>query len=247
MPNGWNGVLQGAAFIFFAYIGFARITAIAEEVKDPRRTLPLAILLALGISSILYLSTSFVSVALLNYKILATSSSPLSDAIKVTGNPVAVILVSLGALAATTSVLLTTVVGVSRVAFALARNDELPNFMSKLHPKLGTPYLSILMTGIIMASLAAVADFKTVIAISSFGSLCYYAIINLSAFLLRKKYRRSERPFESPFYPLAPLVGTVTCAALLLFLTTDSWIAGIIGAIIGAAYYLVQKRIKRLN
>lgn len=244
MPNGWNGVLQGAAFIFFAYIGFARITTIAEEVKDPRRTIPLAIVLSLGISSILYLSTSFIAVALLNYKHLATSGSPLGDAIKVTGNPLAVILVSIGALAATTSVLLTTVIGVSRVSFAMSRNGELPSFMSNLHPRLGTPYLSILLIGVVMTSLAAFADFKNVIAISNFGSLCYYTIANLSAFLLRKKYPSSKRPFESPFYPLTPLVGIVTCGALLLFLTTESWIAGIIGVMIGGVYYLARNNIK---
>ena len=120
------GILSGAALIFFAYTGFARVTIMAEEVKDPVKTIPRSIYLALGISTVVYLLVSIVAIGLAGAPALAQSGSPLADAIGITGSSGAVLLISLGAMIATASVLLTTIMGISRIVFSMARSQDLP-------------------------------------------------------------------------------------------------------------------------
>jgi len=243
MPNGWVGVFQGAALIFFAYAGFARITTVAEEVKNPERTIPISILLSLGICMVLYALTSFTAVGLVNYRDLASSGSPLSDAAGATGNPLASIVVTLGAITATTSVLLTTVIGLSRVSFAMSRNLQFPRFVGRVHSRFGTPYISIIVVGAVMTLLALISDLGQVVALSSFASICYYATTNLSALLLRKKAGPSVSAFKAPLYPVFPLIGFASCIILILFLTYESILTGVFAAFIGGLYYLTKRKV----
>ena len=234
LPHGSIGVLQGAAFMFFAFAGFARITVIGEEVKDPKKTIPRAILLALGISTIIYLLVSYTAIGLVGYQGLANSGSPLADAAHMEGSTM-VLLISLGALAATFSVLLTTLLGTSRVSFAMARNKDLPRFFNKLHPKRSVPYVAILIFGIIMTLFAAFTDLTSAVAIANFASLFYYAIANYAALKIDK-----------PRYPrIVPIVGLLTCILLLFFLTPAAWIIGSLSLVVGLVYYLgIKKRNK---
>jgi len=245
MPNGWIGVFQGAALIFFAYAGFARITTVAEEVKNPERTIPMSILLSLGICMALYVLTSFTAVGLVSYRDLASSGSPLSDAAMATGNPLASLVVTLGAITATTSVLLTTIIGLSRVSFAMSRNLQLPRFVGKLHARFRTPYISIIILGVAMTLLASFADLRQVVAVSSFASICYYATTNVSALLLRERTRPRIGAFKVPLYPVFPLLGLASCIMLIFFLAYDSILIGTFAAITGAVYYLTRKQITR--
>ncbi len=237
LPHGSIGVLQGAAFMFFAFAGFARITVIGEEVKDPKKTIPRAILLALGISTIIYLLVSYTAIGLVGYQGLANSGSPLADAAHLEGSTM-VLLISLGALAATFSVLLTTLLGTSRVSFAMARNKDLPRFFKKLHPKRSIPYVAILIFGIIMTLFAAFTDLTSAIAISNFASLFYYAIANYAALKIDK-----------PRYPrIIPIVGLLTCILLLFFLTPVAWIIGCLALLVGLVYYFgIKKRQKNMK
>jgi APA family basic amino acid/polyamine antiporter len=234
LPHGSIGVLQGAAFMFFAFAGFARITVIGEEVKDPKKTIPRAILLALGVSTIIYLLVSYTAIGLVGYQALANSGSPLADAAHAEGNTM-LLLISLGALAATFSVLLTTLLGTSRVSFAMARNKDLPKFFNKLHPKRSIPYVAILIFGIIMTLFAAFTDLTSAVAIANFASLFYYAIANYAALKIDK-----------PRYPrIIPIVGLLTCILLLFFLTPAAWIIGSLSLVVGTIYYLgIKKRNK---
>ncbi|MCP8308777.1 MAG: amino acid permease, partial [archaeon] len=150
-PKGYNGVLQGASLIFFAYAGFARITTVAEEVKKPQRTIPLSIILSLIISAVIYVLTSFVAVGLIGYLQLSSSSSPLADAASMTGINGIPFLISIGAIIATLGVLLTSVLGVSRVSFAMARNGDLPRLLKEIHPKYNVPHYSVVISGLLMA------------------------------------------------------------------------------------------------
>jgi len=245
MPNGWIGVFQGAALIFFAYAGFARITTVAEEVKNAERTIPMSILLSLGICMVIYTLTSFTAVGLVNYRDLASSGSPLSDAAMATGNPLASLVVTAGAITATMSVLLTTIIGLSRVSFAMSRNLQLPRFVGKLHTRFRTPYMSIIMVGAAMTLLASFADLRQVVAVSSFASICYYATTNVSALLLRKRTRPRIGAFKVPLYPVFPLLGLASCITLIFFLAYDSILIGTFAAITGAVYYLTRKQITR--
>lgn len=235
-PNGSLGILQGSALIFFAYTGFARITTMAEEVREPSRTIPRSIILALLISTVIYLFVSFICIGLIGHVDLSRTGSPLAEAIHATGNQIAVFLISIGAMVATASVLLTTVLGVSRVAFAMARNNDLPKFLSKIHPKYKTPYYAIWITGSLMIIAIIFAELTSVVAVSTFASLTYYLITNLAALRLRGETGR---------YPsFVPAIGLISCLGLLAFLTVDSWIVGVVGLGFGTIYYQVYKRFR---
>jgi APA family basic amino acid/polyamine antiporter len=240
-PNGFVGILQGAGFIFFAYLGFGRIAALGEEVKNPKKTLPLAILLALIVSVILYVVTGLVATGMQDYRVLAGSGSPLTDAARATGNLTLIAAISFGALVATVSVLLTNLIGLSRVSFAMARNGQLPKYLATIHPKLGTPYVSILITGVLMAILALVSDLRQAAAITSFSLLSTHVILHFSAIRLRKKIP-NLKTFKAPFYPLIPSLGLVSCIILMFSLPLEAWIvwAGVVIAV--SVYYLLRKR-----
>ncbi len=166
-----NGVLYGTFFIFFAYGGFARVSVVAEEVKDAKRNVPRALLLSLGISMVVYVLVGLVAVGLLGPAGLAASSSPLTTAIGVTGNSLAMQIVSFGGLVATASVLLTAILGVSRMAFSMARRSDLPSALARLHSRFFTPYYAIIATGVLMAVLVLFVDLTSVVAISTFALL----------------------------------------------------------------------------
>ena len=240
-PNGLVGILQGAGFIFFAYLGFGRIAALGEEVKNPRRTLPLAILLALITSVILYVLTGLVATGLQNYQTLKGSGSPLADAARAMGNSTLIATISFGAIVATASVLLTNLIGLSRVSFAMARNGQLPKSLVTIHSRLGTPYVSILFTGGLMTILAFVADLRQTAAITSFSLLSTHIILHVSAIRLRKKMP-NLKTFRAPFYPLIPSLGLVSCIILMFSLPVEAWIvwAGFVIAI--SVYYLLRNR-----
>ena len=170
---------------------------------------------------------------------LADSNSPLAEAISVAGSPLAVQVVAFGGLLATASVLLTAVLGVSRMAYAMARRNDVPQVLAKLHQKFSTPYVSIWAVGILMALLVLFFDLTGVVAVSTFGALFYYAVTNAAALKLKTEKRR--------FHRLFPAVGLATCLVLLafiLFAATQAWIIGVVCLTAGAAYYGAKKRFK---
>ena len=241
-PSGLFGVLQGAGFIFFAYLGFGRIAALGEEVKKPERNLPLAILIALIVSIVLYVLTAFTAMGLQDYRILAQSGSPLAEAAKATGNFTLVAAVSLGALIATVSVLLTSLIGLSRVAFAMARNGQLPTSIARVSSRFGTPYVSVLMMGALLTVLAFALDLKQAAAITSFALLATHLIVNLSAIRLRKKMPSSATKFRVPFFPLIPTLGLISCVILMFSLPQESWVAAAAVVALSAVLYLLRRK-----
>ncbi|MCU0861990.1 MAG: amino acid permease, partial [Methanomassiliicoccales archaeon] len=179
-PNGPMGVLQGAAIIFFAYSGFGRVAMISEEVVDPVRTVPKAILLALITSTVIYILVSGVAVGVVGAPSLSGSPSPLALAAEAVA-PWLSKLVGLAALAATLSVLLTTLLGISRVSFAMARNGDMPRLLTKVGSRTRTPVYAIVLFGVIMTLFALSSSILFAAAISNFAALIYYAFVNLSA------------------------------------------------------------------
>jgi len=165
------GVFSSAVFFFFAYGGFARAAVIAEEVKDAKRNVPRAMLIALAISAIFYILIGLVAVGLVGSNRLAGSNSPLEEAMKATGNSAATFTIALGGILATASVLLTSVLGVSRMAYAMARRKDLPQTLAKLDPKRNTPTYSTWIVGLTMTILVLLIDLSRVVAISSFAML----------------------------------------------------------------------------
>jgi len=243
-PNGFSGILQGAGFIFFAYLGFGRIATLGEEVKNPERTLPLSVLIALVVSVVMYFLTGLTATGLQDYRILATSGSPLAAAAEATGNLTLVATVSVGALIATASVLLTNLIGSSRVAFAMARNGQLPKAIARVSSKFGTPYISVLSMGALLTVLAFALDLKQTVAITSFAILATHLIVNLSAIRLRKKTPNPAK-FEVPYHPLIPSLGIVSCIILMLSLPPESWSVAAAVTIVSSVLYLLRNKAKK--
>ena len=236
-----SGVLYGSFFIFFAYGGFARVAVVAEEVKEAKRNVPMAMLLALGISMVVYVLVGIIAVGLLNPVGLSDSNSPLTAAMSFTRNSLAVQIVSVGGLVATASVLLTSILGVSRMAFSMARRKDLPSALARLHSRFFTPYYAILVTGVLMAVLVLFVDLTRVVAISTFALLFYYSITNVAAFKMKANHKRHK---------VMPLLGLATCLMLLVFIlfaspqTSQAWVVGVVFLIVGTVYYAVRKKLR---
>ncbi|MDP2900160.1 MAG: amino acid permease [Candidatus Bathyarchaeota archaeon] len=231
-----TGVLYGAFYIFFAYGGFARVAVVAEEIKDAKRVIPRAIVLSLIISTIFYIAVGLVAVGLVGAGSLSGSGHPLALAIGATGSEAAVLLVSVGGVISTASVLLTSILGVSRLGFAMSRRGDFPAPLSRLHPRFGTPSVSVVASGALMTCLALFVDLGNVIAISTFAMLFYYGVGNIAATRLPKEERK---------YPTyVSLLGTISCFVFLifaLFLSPQAWAAGLTGLGVGAAYFLALR------
>jgi basic amino acid/polyamine antiporter, APA family len=236
-PAGISGILSGAALIFFAYTGFARVTIMAEEVQNPRVTIPRSIYLALAISTILYIFVSIIAVGLVGAPVLSQSGSPLADAIRVTGSSPAVLLISTGAMIATASVLLTTIMGISRIVFAMSRKGDLPAFLTHIHPRFATPHYAIWISGACMIAAILLADLTLVVAVSTFAMLVFYLIADIAAFRIPSDFQKYPR--------IVPLIGAVSCIALIGFLTINSWIIGCIGLAIGLVYYGIHRQVTK--
>ena len=234
------GVIYGACFIFFAYGGFARVAIVADEIKDAKHNVPRAILLSLAISTLVYMLVGVAAVGLVGASALAGSSSPLTKAIGAVRSETASSIISAGALLATASVLLTSVLGVSRMAYAMAKRKDLPEALSKLHRKHNTPYQSIWISGALMALLVLISDLSKVVAISTFALLFYYSFANISALRLKVERRLYPRSI--------PILGTISCLALLVFIffaSKQAWIIGVAGLAAGMVYYAGKKGFAR--
>jgi APA family basic amino acid/polyamine antiporter len=235
-----GGVLFGAYYIFFAYGGFARATVIAEEVKDAKRNVPRAVVLSLVISLVVYVLVGVIAVGLVGSAGLAGSSSPLTFAIGVSGNSFAVQVVSFGGLVATASVLLTAILGVSRMAFSMSRRKDLPAKLNVIHGRFGTPYVSIWIIGIVMALLAFFVDLTGIVVVSTFALLFWYVLTNLAAFRLKCEKRFCPR--------YLPILGLSTCILLLivvLFVASIAWIIGLTCILIGTILYALKTHFKK--
>jgi APA family basic amino acid/polyamine antiporter len=230
-------VLFGAYFIFFAYGGFARATVLAEEIRDAKRNVPRAVLISLGISTAVYILVGIVAVGLVGAGGLAGSSNPLANAIGATGQSLAVKIVSVGGLVATASVLLTAILGVSRMIFSMGRRSDLPKAFCKIHERYCTPYLAVLTVGAAMTLLVLFVDLTSVVAVSTFALLFWYVFANIAAFRLKVERRLFPR--------FLPLLGIASCLILLVivFLVSQlAWILGVSFLLAGAAFYIARKR-----
>ncbi len=231
------GVFFGAYFIFFAYGGFARATIVAEEVKDAKRNVPKAVLLSLLISTVVYILVGVVAVGLVGASALEASSSPLATAMGVSGNSFAINLISAGGLVATASVLLTAILGVSRMMFSMSRRNDFPKALCRIDEKHCTPYMSVWTVGVAMSLLALFVDLTNVVAVSTFALLFWYIFANVAAFKLKKEDRQYPR--------FLPLVGLALCTALFVvaaFVASAAWLIGLAFLAVGAVFFVVRKR-----
>ncbi|MBF4553884.1 APC family permease [Corynebacterium suicordis] len=222
-------VLQAAGLLFFAFAGYARIATLGEEVKDPARTIPRAIPIALGITLLVYCAVAYVLMQQLGLSLIANVDEPLRELADHTGETWLIILVSVTAVAAATCSLLTMILGVSRTGLAMARDGHLPRQLAAVDAKRGVPRAMELTVAVVVIAAVLLTDVVTVIGFSSFGVLLYYSIANISAMTLTNAQRR-------PFV-LVPILGLIGCVALAASVPWTSLIAGITVTVLGLAVY----------
>ncbi|MBD0694556.1 APC family permease [Streptomyces sp. CBMA123] len=229
---GFHGVLQAAGFLFFAFAGYARIATLGEEVRDPRRTIPRAIPLALGITLVVYAVVALAVLAVLGPERLAHTTAPLTEAVRAAGVPGLAPVVRVGAAVAALGSLLALILGVSRTVLAMARDRHLPHRLAAVHPRFAVPHRAELTVGAVVAVLASVADLRGAIGFSSFGVLAYYAVANASAWTLTPAEGRPPR--------VVPALGLAGCVVLAFALPWASVLWGAAVLALGAAAYGVR-------
>jgi APA family basic amino acid/polyamine antiporter len=242
MPYGWSGVFKGAAIIFFAYIGFDAITTAAEEVKKPQRTIPLAIVGSLIISSILYIAVAAVLNGMVPYFEFKTTAAPVAYALEKVGIRWADIIVSVGALCGITSVLLVNMFGQTRIFFAMSRDGLLPKTFSKVHKNFKTPINGILLVGAVASVLAAFLPLNDIVELVNIGTLAAFTIVSAAVIVLRRQRPDIERPFKCPFVPLVPAAAIVFCLFLITQLPTVTHLRFLVWLLIGLAVYYFYGR-----
>ena len=230
----WDGVLTAAGLLFFAFAGYARIATLGEEVRDPERTIPCAVPVALGIVLAVYLVVGAVALVVLGAARLATAGAPLADVVSAARAPWLAWPVRLGAGIAVVGVLLALLAGVARTALAMARRSDLPGALAAVHPARRVPHRAQLAVGVMVMLLVAVADLRGAIGFSSFTVLVYYAIANASAFTLGGALWRRA---------LAAL-GLAGCVTLALALPWRSALAGSAVLAAGTVVYAVRRRFR---
>jgi basic amino acid/polyamine antiporter, APA family len=227
-PAGWRGVLQASAIIFFAYTGYARIATLAEEVRDPRRTIPLAVMITIGGAIALYAAVAFIAIGTIGAPALAATNAPLRQAALAFPMPGIATVITLGGVTAMLGVILSQVLGLSRMAFAMARRHDLPHALAQVHPVHGVPSRAVVIIGLIAAVVAATGTLASVASAAAFTILVYYWIANLAALRMPPAARR---------YPdVVAWTGLVSCTLLALALPWSTVAAGL--AVLGAGVVL---------
>ncbi|MFH8387214.1 APC family permease [Kitasatospora sp. NPDC018058] len=234
---GFHGVLQAAGLLFFAFAGYARIATLGEEVREPQRTIPRAISVALGITLVVYAVVALAILAVLGPERLAHTAAPLADAVRAAGVPGLAPVVRVGAAVAALGSLLALILGVSRTTLAMARDRHLPHRLAAVHPRFAVPHRAELAIGAVVAVLAATADVRGAIGFSSFGVLTYYAVANASAWTLTRTEGRPPRA--------VPIIGAAGCLVLAFALPTSSVLWGAVVIALGAGAYGVRKVVAR--
>ena len=243
-PNGIAGALSGASIIFFAFIGFNTIAVIAEEVKEPERNVPRAVLISFTICTLLYIGVSVVAVGLLNWQVLGLSSAPLEAALRVaTDNFLVLEFIALSALFATTSVILSSIMGGSRALFAMSRQRVIPALFSRISDR-GIPNLTVLITGITIGAIVLFTNgnLDWLASVFNFGTLVTFLFINLSLIRLRSTMPAAKRGFRVPFYPVTPIIGVVSCLLLSFYLSRNAILVGIGWVAVGILAYAVNRK-----
>jgi basic amino acid/polyamine antiporter, APA family len=221
-PNGWAGIHQGAAIVFFAYIGFDAISTAAEETKNPQRNMPIGILAGLAVCTLIYVIVGIVATGLVPYQQLK-ASDPLSKALEVAGMPTASWIVSFGAVVSLTAVLLVFQYGQPRIFMAMARDGLLPAWASKIHPKYRTPHVTTIVTGLVVALGSLVMDENEIYDLTNIGTLSAFAIVCLGVLVLRYKDPDRPRPFRVPFVWAVSIGGALACFYTMIGLPTHAW------------------------
>ncbi|MCC6362303.1 MAG: amino acid permease [Bryobacterales bacterium] len=241
-PNGFSGVLTGAAIVFFTYIGFDSVSTAAEECRNPQKDLPFGIIASLLICAVLYVSVSLVLTGIVNWKDL-NNAAPVANALKTIGMDNIRALVTTGALGGMLSSMLVFQYGQARVWFAMSRDGLLPSVFSRVHTRFHTPYISTWVAGLAVGIPAGVWDIGTFADLSNIGTLFAFSLVSAGVLVLRRKQPARARGFRVPFVPVLPILSIFFCFVLMMSLPLETWIRFFVWLIIGLVlYYFFGRR-----
>ncbi len=235
--DGWYGILQSAGLLFFAFAGYARIATMGEEVRDPARTIPRAIVLALAGAVVVYALVAVTVLSTLGPEATAASTEPVAAATAAAGWSWAEPVVRAGAAAASLGALLALIAGISRTTFAMAREGDLPQFLAAVHPRWHVPHRADAAIAVVVMAIVVAVDLRGAIGFSSFGVLLYYAVANIAALRQHGPARRYPRVLQ--------VVGGVGCVVLALTLPWQSVVAGVVVALAGIVYRVLRLKLSR--
>ncbi|MDI2036768.1 APC family permease [Paenarthrobacter nitroguajacolicus] len=239
LAHGWYGILQSAGLLFFAFAGYARIATMGEEVRDPRRTIPKAITIALGITIVIYAVIALTLLGVLGPQGVAGTPTPLADAVNSGSMSWAAPVVRIGAAVASLGALLALIAGLGRTSLAMAREHDLPTWLSAVHPKYKVPHRAETALAIVTCIVIAVADLRGAIGFSSFGVLLYYLVANVAAY---------TQPREDRRYPkFLQVAGGLACVGLVVTLPPLSVGLGVLMFAMGIVYRFLRLRRDRHN
>jgi basic amino acid/polyamine antiporter, APA family len=252
---GWSGVIRGGAIIFFAYIGFDAVSTTAQEAKNPQRDMPFGILASLGICTLLYMLAAGIMVGLAPYHLLRDNPAPMVAALDhaqaqvlaqmqtqpggAAASWLGVLkgLVEIGALAGMTSVVMVTMLGQSRIFYAMATDGLLPSWVRAMHPRWRTPHLSTLVTGVGVAIAAGLTPISVLGQLVSIGTLFAFIVVSIGVIALRRTSPDLPRPFKVPFMPWLPMLSVVVCLGLMASLPWETWERLIVWMAVGLVIY----------
>ena len=238
---GWSGIARGAASIFFAYIGFDAVSTAAQEARNPQRDMPIGLLGSLGICTVLYLLVAAALTGVVHYSRLNVAA-PVAVAIDATGVKWGSMLIKSGTLAGLSTVILTTLLGQSRIFFVMSKDGLLPPWVGVIHPRFRTPWTSSIVVGLFIAIFAGLLPISVLGDLVSIGTLFAFIIVCLGVWILRYKRPDLERPFKTPAVPLVPLLGIGISLLLMASLGADTWLRLIVWLVIGQGIYFGYSR-----
>lgn len=238
MPFGWAGVFSGAAVVFFAYAGFDAVSSAAEEVRNPKRDLPIGIIGSLTICTLLYISVAAVLTGMIPYTEL-NNSAPVAFALETVGQNWLAGIISASAVVTITTVMLVMTYGQTRIFYAMSRDGLLPRIFSRVHPRFKTPHINTWITGLFAAGLAGFIPLGRLAELVNMGTLTAFVLIQIGVLVLRYKQPDLPRGFRVPGVPFTPVLGSLVALFLLFNLQLITWIAFFIWLGVGLAIYFL--------
>lgn len=247
LPFGFDGVINGAAIVFFAYIGFDAVSTAAEEVKNPQRDLPIGIIGSLVVCTILYIIVTSILTGIVPYTQLDTPA-PVALALQLINQNWVAGFVSAGAITGITTVLLVMLYGQTRVFYAMSRDGLLPGIFSKVHPKFKTPFKTTWIVGVVSALMAAFVPLNELAEMVNIGTLSAFVLVSAAVIVMRRSNPDLPRAFRCPGVPYIPILAILFCLTLMLQLPAITWIRFVTWLIIGfAIYFLYGYRHSKMN
>lgn len=234
---GVAGILTAAAVVFFAYSGFEVVANMGEETRNPQRDLVRGVLGTLGICTALYVAVCLVVTGMVKYTEI-DEGAPVAEAFKSVGLGWAGALIAIAAICGLTSVILVDIIGMGRIAFAMGRDGLLPMAIARVHPRWGTPYRVILLTTILVATLAGFVPLRALADMVSIGTLFAFVVVSAAVPILRRTRPDLERPFKVPFSPVLPIVSVLACLYMMMNLSLATWMRFLVWMVIGLVIYV---------